>query len=86
MLLYDSFLGENFIKCLFRYYSMLPVYIKEMFIDIHLENIEKAEDNVAELAERIEKELQIKLNLKLSHFPYCVKRIDPKALLSNNLL
>lgn len=34
----------------------------------------------------MQRDLQIKLNLKLSHFPNCVKRIDPKALLSNNLL
>ena len=38
MLLYDSFLGENFIKCLFRYYSLLPEYVKEIFIDMHLDN------------------------------------------------
>ena len=42
--------------------------------------------DLEQLAARMDKDLQIKLNLKLTHFPYSVKRIDPKALLSNNLL
>jgi len=37
MLLYDTFLGENFIKCLFRYYSFLPDYVKEIFIEAYVE-------------------------------------------------
>lgn len=37
MILYDAFLGENFIKCLFRYYSFLPDYVKEIFIDKYVE-------------------------------------------------
>ena len=34
MILYDPFLGENFIKCLFRYYSHLTDYVKEIFLEM----------------------------------------------------
>jgi hypothetical protein len=37
MLLYDPFLGENFIKCIFRYYSHLNFIIKNNFIDLYIE-------------------------------------------------
>jgi hypothetical protein len=95
MLLYDPFLGENFIKCLFRYYSLLPEYVKQIFIEQYVENYDMCTAELSkstktcdldQLAARMDKDLQIKLNLKLTHFPYSVKRIDPKALLSNNLL
>ena len=31
MITFDSFLGENFIRCIFRYYPALPKYVKEIF-------------------------------------------------------
>ena len=43
MICHDSFLGENFIKCLFRYYSQLTDYIKEIFFDHYRENISENE-------------------------------------------
>ena len=37
MLVYDPFLGENFIKCIFRYYNHLNFIIKNNFIDLYIE-------------------------------------------------
>ena len=31
MILWNRFLGENFIKCIFRYHAELPGYILELF-------------------------------------------------------
>ena len=33
MIYYDQFLAENFIRCFFRYYTQLPTYLKEIFLD-----------------------------------------------------
>ena len=35
MIHFDTFLGENFIKCFFRYYSKLAQYLKEIFLDVY---------------------------------------------------
>jgi hypothetical protein len=91
MLIYDPFLGENLIKCLFRYYPLLPEYVKSIFIEMYTETHamlrpDQTEAQIDGVSERLEKELQLKINLKLTHFPYSVRRIDPKALLNNNLL
>ena len=85
MIIYEPFLGENLIKCLFRYYSLLPEYVKEIFVEMYLKTNSEVQEHQA-ITKRMEKELQIKLNLKFTHFPNSVKRIDPKALLNNNLL
>ena len=37
MLMFDPFLGENLIKCLFRYYSLLPEYVKDIFIEMYID-------------------------------------------------
>jgi hypothetical protein len=37
MILFDPFLGENFIKCLFRYYTYMSQYVKEVFVEIFKE-------------------------------------------------
>ena len=37
MIIYDPFLGENFIKCIFRYYTYLHTILKDNFIDLYIE-------------------------------------------------
>ena len=37
ILMFDPFLGENLIKCLFRYYSLLPEYVKSIFVEMYEE-------------------------------------------------
>ncbi len=32
LLFFDPFTGENFMKCIFRYYPYLSTYAKEVFI------------------------------------------------------
>lgn len=33
MLAFDPFLGENFIKCLFRYFSQMSEFVKEIYFE-----------------------------------------------------
>jgi len=33
MIHFDQFLADNFIRCFFRYYPKLSLYIKEVFIE-----------------------------------------------------
>lgn len=61
MIIYDPFLGENFIKCLFRYYCLLPQYTKEIFI----EQLIAYNGRNNEMLDKIENQVHIKLNLKL---------------------
>ena len=90
MILFDPFLGENFIKYLFRYYSFMSQFVKEIFIDMYSDGssdlmvFTKSPSDF--VINKLEKNLWLKLNLRLSHFPTSIKRIDPQALLSNNLL
>lgn len=85
MILFDPFLGENFIKCLFRYYSHLNEYVKEIYIEMFKEST-VGESSTPLVLRKLESHLWLKLNLRLSHFPTSINRIDPQALLSNNLL
>jgi len=91
MLIFDPFLGENLIKCLFRYFSSLPEYVKSIFIEMYIDTntmLHEGDDapDVSLITSRMEAELNLKVNLRLTHFPTSIKRIDPKALLQNNLL
>jgi hypothetical protein len=33
MIHFDQFLAENLIRCFFRYYPKLPLFIKEVFLE-----------------------------------------------------
>ena len=85
MILHDPFLGENFIKCLFRYNSHLNQYVKEVFLEMYSANV-LGESQSPAMRSKLEEHLWLNINLRLSHFPTSVNRIDPQALLSNNLL
>ena len=41
---------------------------------------------VSHVVSQLESQLWLKVNLKLTHYPACARRIDPQTLLSNNLL
>lgn len=59
----------------------------EMYSEAHeMLHPEKSEHDLKVVTKRMEEELHLKVNLRLSHFPNSVKRIDPRALLNNNLL
>ncbi|CDW78228.1 UNKNOWN [Stylonychia lemnae] len=100
MIYFDQFLAENFIRCFFRYYPKLSIYIKEVFIEIYTQEqmtlIKHTSQNSAQQYERehqfkmkvadLEMGMVIKLNLRISHFPYFINQIDPATLLSNSIL
>jgi hypothetical protein len=91
LICHDPFIGENLIKCLFRYYSQISEFVKEIFIDWYIEqNVSLSQDgqnqSLDSNVQNLKNNLVIQLNLKLSHFPNSVRKIDQKALLSNNLL
>ena len=91
MLMFDPWLGENLIKCLFRYYSLLPEYVKNIFVEMYEENNQIIQNEsempkLDKIVNRMKNEIKLKVNLKLTHFPYSFKRIDHKVLLNNNLL
>jgi hypothetical protein len=35
---FDQFLADNFVRCFFRYYSKLPQYAKEVYLEALLES------------------------------------------------
>ena len=67
MLMWNRFLGENFIKCVFRYHAELPAYILELFYYRHIATLKipvssKALGQLTEL-------VLVKVNLKLVNHP-----------------
>lgn len=38
MIHFDQFLADNFIRCFFRYYPKLPLYIKEVYLEMFRES------------------------------------------------
>jgi len=58
----NQFLGENFIKCIFRYFAYLPEYLTEVLLEkIKLEN------------PRAPTNFTLRVNLKLTNLPTCVE-------------
>eukprot|EP00347_Sterkiella_histriomuscorum_P018336 403345893 len=100
MIHFDQFLGDNFIRCFFRYYPKLACYTKEVFIETYREesilrlkeasynqsNYYDQERHLSQIISQLEMNLLIKISLRLSHFPYALNQINPTALLSNSVL
>ena len=67
MIMWNRFLGENFIKCIFRYHASLPAYILELFYNRHVATFKKGVDRFA--LDKLTDLLTIKVNLKLVNHP-----------------
>jgi len=94
MVYWDQFMGENFIKCIFRYYPLVPSFVTDIFIQKLAEEDPKL---YAKLQSRLKKKgtyqelyvsdlIVLRVNLKLSNLPYAVDKVNPSVLLRNALL
>lgn len=71
----DSFLGENFFRCFFRYYPLLSEYVKQIFVQL----LREEEGEVA--AQKAFENLAVKVHLKLMNFPFAEERLEAHELL-----
>jgi hypothetical protein len=68
----DQFLGENFIKCFFRYYAEIPTYVKQVFLHLLKEDDPKLTEKIVIADDRF----SLKVNLKLTNFPVSVEQVS----------
>lgn len=68
----DQFLGENFIKCFFRYYAEISTYVQQVF----LLQLNKEDPKLTDKIMIADDRFSLKVNLKLTDFPVSVEQVS----------
>ena len=78
----NQFLGENFIKCFFRYYALLPAFVAESFV----QELTQEEPALGQQLITVLDKFSVRIDLRLKNFPQSLDSLTPHVLMANSLL